>query len=463
MTTIDLQTYLDPELYALFAKASYCKTRNDIATTAIVAMHDWLDYKYSNWGVIAENQGINGFQAVAYGKDINKDGIYEEVVIAYRGTDSFLDLFGDDLLIALNITPTQSIGAKNFYDQIIANTNMTPDAKVSVTGHSLGGALAQIVGAEKDVAAITFNAPGMLNHVDKSKNYDKITNYVNLNDWVGCYGEHIGSTKYYLPDGIVNNTFSPHSDYIYDDYDRYNIDINESEWKVDYAASLWGYDENNTDVNFQQLIASNKATPENLEKAVEIIQKIYGKTNKLDSSFHYVTPTGINYFIGGTNSESGGNSNDDQIQLKNGLHLKENIAWGNAGNDTIIGATKKDILIGGNGLDVLKGGDGNDVLIAGNANSDKISEIKDIYGKRTDIEVDNYQADNSENILYGGVGSDLLIGDKGNDKLYAGSSIDYLYGGQGNDELYNYQDTAYLYGGKGHDTYFITSSSTNII
>ncbi len=137
MTTIDLQTYLDPELYALFAKASYCKTRNDIATTAIVAMHDWLDYKYSNWGVIAENQGINGFQAVAYGKDINKDGIYEEVVIAYRGTDSFLDLFGDDfeklniagtynLLYNAAIMTEDKIGYALGLDRLIADTLNSP-------------------------------------------------------------------------------------------------------------------------------------------------------------------------------------------------------------------------------------------------------------------------------------------------------------------------------------------------
>ncbi len=357
MSTAELEyTNIASDIYAmsLFAKASYCRVKPtednpnppsvNTLDGAREALIDW--YPGSGWEVIEVNGGINGFQAVAYGKDNNSDGIYDEVVIAYRGTDSLLDLAWDDFLIALNVTPTQKIGAINFYNQIKNNENVSISANISITGHSLGGALAQLVGAETGVETVTFNAPGMKNQISEGS-YNNITNYVNLNDWIGCYGQHAGTTCFYLPEGTTDEgSFSPHSKYINENsyYTEFMTDISDEEWKVEYAASLWGYDINNERVGVQQIIASTKASPENLKKAVDIIQSTIGIEDKLETTFHYLTPTGINYVLG--------DKEDNEIELeRTALGTQEHgIAWGNGGNDRITGLDNDDILIGGTGV-----------------------------------------------------------------------------------------------------------------
>ncbi|MBM7690798.1 hypothetical protein JOC77_000201 [Peribacillus deserti] len=84
-----------------------------------------------------------------------------------------------------------------------------PNAHVSVTGHSLGGAEAGYTGAVCDVEAVTFNAPSVVHLLPedmqkkvKKEYYDRqIVNYVNPKDSVGAgainpYERHIGSTYY---------------------------------------------------------------------------------------------------------------------------------------------------------------------------------------------------------------------------------------------------------------------------
>ncbi|WP_180955112.1 YqiA/YcfP family alpha/beta fold hydrolase [Peribacillus deserti] len=84
-----------------------------------------------------------------------------------------------------------------------------PNAHVSVTGHSLGGAEAGYTGAVCDVEAVTFNAPSVVHLLPedmqkkvKKGYYDRqIVNYVNPKDSVGAgaihpYERHIGSTYY---------------------------------------------------------------------------------------------------------------------------------------------------------------------------------------------------------------------------------------------------------------------------
>ena len=132
----------------------------------------------------------SGVQAALY-----RNRLTNEMVIAYRGTDQTEDLLVD-LQIALgNISQEQLLDAENFYNAVITQYG---DSNITITGHSLGGALAQLVGAETGVETVTFNAPGMKNQISGGS-YNNITNYVNLNDWIGCYGQHAGTTCFYLP------------------------------------------------------------------------------------------------------------------------------------------------------------------------------------------------------------------------------------------------------------------------
>ena len=219
---------LTVEDYSKFSNLAY--QRNDQTSLDILS-----DYEDSGWEVFKTNGGVNGFQAIALGKDTNNDGIYDEVVIAYAGTNSALDIAWDDMLIAIQIEPTQANGARTFYNQTIGNSLVSSTANIYITGHSLGGSLAQIVAAEKNKECVTFNAPGMKHKVPGT--YNNITNYVNINDWVGSYKEHVGNTYFYFQDGITSNgNYSPHSKYMNENdyYTNNNVNITDSEWKVDY-------------------------------------------------------------------------------------------------------------------------------------------------------------------------------------------------------------------------------------
>ncbi|USK36240.1 lipase family protein [Bacillus sp. F19] len=84
-----------------------------------------------------------------------------------------------------------------------------PDANISLTGHSLGGALASYVAAMCNVQAVTFNSPSvvgllpkdMQQEVKEGKYDNQIVNYVNPRDSISAgafkeYERHIGSTYY---------------------------------------------------------------------------------------------------------------------------------------------------------------------------------------------------------------------------------------------------------------------------
>lgn len=70
--------------------------------------------------------------------------------------------------------------------------------KVFITGHSLGGFLAQLVAASYEIPASTFNAPGAAEYAEAHKIEFKgtanIKNYIRPNDVVGSFSKHLGMT-----------------------------------------------------------------------------------------------------------------------------------------------------------------------------------------------------------------------------------------------------------------------------
>ena len=131
------------------------------------------------------------------------DGLYytvlrkdNEIIVCFRGTE--LSDNGDlrnDIAMLFRRIPIQAKYALNIYDSI---KETYPDCKITVIGHSLGGSLAQIVGAMRDVKAVTFNAFGTLDILKKNRvqniNPTNITNYCNPDDNITCINasNHIG-------------------------------------------------------------------------------------------------------------------------------------------------------------------------------------------------------------------------------------------------------------------------------
>lgn len=130
----------------------------------------------TNWSKINTYCNNNGFQATVYQKG-------SDIVISYRGTDTPKDFIRSDIPMLTNFRPEQYQNANKVYQQI---KQSYPNYNITVTGHSLGGSLAQLVSAENGCPAVTFNAFGT-GKILKDLGYDNlnnlnIINYGNPND-----------------------------------------------------------------------------------------------------------------------------------------------------------------------------------------------------------------------------------------------------------------------------------------
>ena len=97
------------------------------------------------------DKSSNGFAAVVW-----KNKSTNEIIIAFRGTDRLSDLT-DDKRIMHYEEPDQVSEARTLYDNVLKENS---NSKIFLTGHSLGGALAQHIAREKNCNAITFKIKG---------------------------------------------------------------------------------------------------------------------------------------------------------------------------------------------------------------------------------------------------------------------------------------------------------------
>ncbi len=143
-----------------------------------------------------------------FAQGLRKSGT-NEVVIVYRGTEGASDL-GDiaaDAALAVDGAHEQFLDALKFALQIRDSDLLPPGASISVTGHSLGGALAQLAADAFGWGGVTFDAPGAGQLTDNSQfdtflsdnglsfgRVGALTNYVITNSLFSSVGSRIGTT-----------------------------------------------------------------------------------------------------------------------------------------------------------------------------------------------------------------------------------------------------------------------------
>lgn len=124
------------------------------------AVYDFGDGLFDDWILIGVADKHSGMQAGVYQNDA------DELVIAFRGTEtckgfsfsctkeSLLDISADALL-AIGKADKQFKHAFDFSKEIV---DLHQGKKITVTGHSLGGSLAQAIGASLGLETYAFNS-----------------------------------------------------------------------------------------------------------------------------------------------------------------------------------------------------------------------------------------------------------------------------------------------------------------
>lgn len=147
--------------YALMAGAAYISNRPGI--NQIPIPQGWLEFAHvPNNPDYPMFTGASGFEAVSFQNIANPN----EIVISFSGTDfskGIDSLFNSDfwngnipLITGVNINgANQLVDAVEYYLQVKAS--VPEGTAISLTGHSLGGALAALVGVFFGETAFTFD------------------------------------------------------------------------------------------------------------------------------------------------------------------------------------------------------------------------------------------------------------------------------------------------------------------
>lgn len=147
----------------------------------------------------------NGFQGGVFANDA-------EVIVAFSGTKGSLTTApisqnSGNARIGVNVIPNMAGSAMKMVTWAKENAFGKP---VSIVGHSLGGALAQVVGNWSGCPFISFNGPGIVSQLKMSafnifKSQQMVRSIASANtsdtigicfdirgDWIAGFGYHIG-------------------------------------------------------------------------------------------------------------------------------------------------------------------------------------------------------------------------------------------------------------------------------
>ena len=303
-------------------------------------------------------KGQTGFYACVFINEKTK-----QAVIAYRGTDTpsltsqdnmMLDLVQSDFSLYLNILSKQFDEAKALYG---TTESQYPGYEISLTGHSLGGALANYISLYTGEKAVTFNSISVTLAAYRN-DYENLLNFEGMDLWnsVDYVNEHdiaIG----YNGIGLDKTVLVPYAD--------------NSGFLTVNAHEL---------VN---LISMKNGGFGVYYKNEEITEKHYHQR----TPYYDLNPVTSNICFG--------SSSDDLIENKSAVGSL--IVFAGNGNDIVKASDGNDVIVGGKGDDILYGGRGDDkyyyTLGDGDDTIDDVSGnnliiLKNITKQQTNIRYD---------------------------------------------------------------------------
>lgn len=253
-----------------------------------------------------------------------------EIIVAHRGTETTKGDIAADYEMATKFTNPQIPHALRLTEIALqraeeyAKRENVSIPEVSITGHSLGGALAQVTAYEYDLEAMTFNAYGAANltytnldgqgksvpHVDNGK----IVNHMMAGDVVSAGNDHLGKNEIYIRaeevvsleywnygDGKDDNNwvkmaaatqmtkYNAHTITNFTDEDGPSI-LSNSIYKYMARANAEMIDEYRSDVRSTKGIVADKATKveEKIDNLQEKINDVKEKANGIKEGWQSI-------------------------------------------------------------------------------------------------------------------------------------------------------------------------------
>lgn len=177
-------------------------------TYALLAQDSYKDHKLGqivsiagvNYKVLDQaNHPASGYQGIAYQRVGTND-----IVIAHRGTEQIVrdGVLTDGAMVLIGVN-LQTPDAMDFAQRVLAKAKVDAEAnhrplEVTVTGHSLGGTLAEITASRFGLHGETFNAygaAGLLQGVPVGGN--QVIDHVRATDVVSAGSAHFGEVHIY--------------------------------------------------------------------------------------------------------------------------------------------------------------------------------------------------------------------------------------------------------------------------
>lgn len=457
----------------------------------------------STYSVISTFSDATGFTAT----------LFQEVgsgkkVLAIAGTNGPLDIVTDLIDIAFlggTALQAQYTALQSYYAQLKDELKLAPGEQFTVTGHSLGGFLAQAFSVDHADAithTYTYNAPGtggivaqVLEALGVTSTNIPTSLITNIQAQTGPsatagLGTVLGMPENVFIEGTLLTPFNNHS----------IVTLTDALALYDLLATIDSSLNENTSGIADILKAASSEPFQSLENTLDGFRKVYlGVTITVtapgDREAYYDNITALK-----SNSAINGNARIFSLTNLSASSIaglaKQDIAYRYALQElnpfAVIGANYAVHNVGGS-LDLYDAQTGNGTMtalylsdraelltkrLAVNVNDgDTVPTDTHYVDIRTGFEVGSVASanevlfgdaqDNRDLLghaggdhLYGGDGNDLLTGqggmdylegNQGDDELYGGTENDILLGQQGNDQLYGGADNDRLNGGLGDD------------
>jgi Ca2+-binding RTX toxin-like protein len=358
--------------------------------------------------IISTSDPTTGFFGAAYYNDLTG-----ELVISYRGTDDFEDWKTSNSAFLTDSLPNQFQAADAFAQTAIAQValeyGVSVDAsKIALTGHSLGGALAQLVSAATGYKATAFNSPGIAQCLQALENYLVQNGRATAGEIVNNQTAIAQQIEIYRASGDAVSLQGIQIE------SPVSVSVESPPFTLGHviqglAAAALGL---NVLINVVLLFARRAFVDfHNMESLYDALQVQYGAVPAVDQSGDVLEE--------GTPAYEA--EYQRQLQLLEGLTAIQDVS--NVGDtpirnviadlsvdgQTVQGTSNEDLVIAVDGNDNVSSGDGNDLVYAGGGD-------------------DSVSAGSGNDILFGGAGEDWLNGGAGSDiyVLDHGSQTDWV-------------------------------------